>query len=129
MKTDKPKKIAMDLEQCVALAKEIIEEQGVCLLAFDIIGSQTDSPRLAFAGWDMADHLSNLFARYMPHNTLANMVDVQKGFRTVGDLGYAGINHPDAVREIIKYCTFAYPEIPLRWGVGLDGWDRNIKQL
>ena len=112
-------------KQCTARAEQILQEQDLCLLLFDVKDSKNikDLNKKLHV---MIEDIYLTFEEYLPRNDLGVPQDFIKGFRIFrGDSGYAAINSIDAISEIQKYQKEKYPEIELYWGIAKDGLDDN----
>lgn len=117
----------MSIEDCARKAKNLISENGICLLLFDVRNSKRyDGKLLNQRLKEMMADLNKNFYAYLPKNNLAVLIRKERGFQTLaGDSSWAGINFSEAVREIADYQAKHYPEIKLYWGVAKDGFDEE----
>lgn len=121
-------------EQCYERAAEIIERNGVCLFLFDLVGSsslkEADRERVFGRYAQLLQELNDKLEAYLPETTLVNGVDARKGFHfALGDGAIGAINHPEAVGKILAISEEQYRDVPLRYGVAEDGWDRDAIRL
>jgi len=136
------KKRSMRVGNCVAKARKYIDEQGMCLLLFDVEGSRNfpDRDELQTKLHAMVRDLNSKFRDYFPENSLLGVPEriekgvlfyrIDRGFEFVGgDGGAAGINNPDIIPEICKYQKTKYPDIPVYWGVARDWYDKKGMSL
>jgi len=122
----------LTIDECVEKAEEIISQQGQCLLLFDVKGSRKvpDRNKLTLDLIEMIKDISTQFDEYFPENTLAVYGRQEKGFmHLLGDASWTGINSSEAIPKIVQYQRENYPEIPLAWGVAIDGYDQEGMKL
>jgi hypothetical protein len=121
------KKRSMRVGNCVAKARKYIDEQGMCLLLFDVKGFKKLPDELKDKLPAMANDLNSRFRDYFPENSLLGIPGrIDKGFKLIGGDGFAaGINNPDIIPEIRKYQKTKYPDIPVYWGVAKDCYDKK----
>ena len=122
------------IDDVVNIAEEMIARNGICLLLFDVIGSQRLSSERRYLLQkelrEMMDDLNSNFDSYMPEHDIAVYGRKEKGFtHLIGDGSWAGISEASVIPKIIGYQHERYPEIPLRWGVAEDGYDRENTRI
>ncbi len=115
----------MSLEQCINSAREIISQQGKCLLLFDVKDSKSkDRQELGEHLEEMMKDLNQKFQAYFPEHNLAVYSRKEKGFQfLLGDGSWTAINSAEIISLIIKYQREKYPLLILYWGVAKDGYD------
>lgn len=124
----------MSIDECVSKAQEYISINGQCLLLFDMIGSkkydsyETRNPlqkRLIAMTKDITEKFSDNF----PLSNINCLVRYEKGFEfLLGDGSWAAIDDASVIPKIAEYQKEKYPDIPLRWGVAIDGFhEEGIK--
>ncbi len=116
------------IDDIVDIAEDMIARNGICLLLFDVIGSQRLSSERRYLLQKelhyMMEDLNSRFDSYMSEHDIAVYGRKEKGFtHLIGDGSWAGISEASVIPEIISYQHNRYPEIPLRWGVAEDGYD------
>ena len=123
------------IDECVEKAARYISENGSCLLLFDVIGSRkydTYETRntLQQRIFAMAKDINSRFDRYFPLSNINCICDYEKGFEKIlGDGSWAAINDASVIPEIIQYQKTHYPDVPLYWGVAIDGFDDEGMKL
>ena len=118
----------LTLRRCINRARKFIDQNGLCLLVFDVKSSRSYNPEVFINKLEeLRDDLNSNFSHYMPENQLRSPhVPKESGFILIlGDMGVAGINSVDAVSEIRKYHEENYPDFPVYWSVARDGYDRE----
>lgn len=122
----------MSIDECVKNAETFIQNNGICLLLFDVKGSSNyDNPTdLINRLYDMMKDLNKKFGKYFPEHKLAVSFRKEKGFKfLLGDASWTGINSADVIPEIISYQKNKYPDIDLYWGVAIDGYDEERTKI
>ena len=125
-------KKGMSLEECVNKAREDISEQGMCYLAFDVVGSSNmDNGFFHKTILSLRDDLNKKFMKYFVGDIYKKKCAGVRGcFETYrADSAGTYISSPNAVKEIIEYTKENYSDFPLRWAVAKDPRDKEIRSL
>ena len=120
-------KKGLTIDECVRRAKEFIDDQGVCLLIYDIKGSRNfEINEFVKKRLEMKERLNNKFSKNMPENDLDFRTIFKKGFQIQrGDAAVAGINSAEIIPEIVNYQKEMFPDVPLYWSVAKNGFDKK----
>lgn len=126
----RPDEKGISVEQCVLKARKYINEQGVCLFAYDVKGSKSYSKeerqQLQKKLIETKNELMNKFGEYFPTNTLRCLVEEDTGPTIVGGDGcLIGINNAEVIPKITDYLKENCPEIFFHYNVAKDGWDED----
>ena len=121
------------IDNLVLSAHKYIEENGICLLLFDVINSRKlsceDRYDLQKRLKTMISDLNSEFSDYFPIHDIAVFGRYEKGFEyLLGDGSWCGISNSEVIPEIITYQKTKYSDVNLKWGVAKDGYDsENLK--
>jgi hypothetical protein len=127
-------KISMSLDECVKNSAGIISRRGLCILAYDVIGSEDickvlGCKKFSRKFYSMNSDLNNQFKKYLV-NSQFDSVGLRNRFEIYrGDMASACVNSSDGVRQIIFYQSQTYPDLPLRWVVAENYWDKVLRQI
>lgn len=126
-------KFAMSIDDCVAYADKVIQQNGACLMLMDMVGSKhiftSEKNRKDFLS--LVANLNDFLDDYLPENELTAMGRQEKGFNIIlGDGVTAGINDSQIIPVVAEYAETYYPHLPFRYGVAADGFDKpNIELI
>ena len=125
----------MSLEKCVEKAKEYVEQQGFCILCYDVVGSG-NIPNLLEVFSRMNSDISKRFKVYLcnhPEISCSELgaIGLRDRFEIYrGDMASACVNSSEGVKSIMQYHEKKYKEsVPLRFVVGRDYRDPVLKEI
>jgi hypothetical protein len=128
------KKISLSLDECVHSAEFFINKNGLCILAYDVIGSGKlisvlGAERFSLDFAEMNSDLNIHFRKYLV-NSEFNSKGLRDRFEIYrGDMASACVNSAEGVGEIIDFQRKNYVAIPLRWVVAENYWDEILKRI
>lgn len=122
-------KVSMSLKRCVSLADRFVNEQGFCILAYDVIGSSRMDLNFFISTRDfMKEDLNKRFRKYF-HPGFGT-IGIRDRFDTYrGDSAGACIGSAEGVEKIIIYQGENYVHFPVRWVVAKHYSDKNLKGI
>jgi len=116
------------IEACIEKARQLIEQNGICLFIFDVkrSGSFSNRHALQISLESLLQGLNTEFDEFFPEHSIAVSTRTEKGFaHLLGDGSWAGINSSEVIPRIVSYSESHYPEISFHYNVAKDGYDED----
>ena len=101
-------------------------------MLMDMINSRDilNSPSHIDDFYELISDLNTILDEYLPENDLTAPGRIEKGFNIIlGDGVTAGIDDSQAIVLAAEYVEEFYPQLPFRYGIAEDGFDKDNVRL